>query len=571
MSHEPGSPNLPPYQLDPSSSGATPIRSVSSYESISSDLPTSEMMTNGEDEESEPPTQREEEFEGPHIPHHLLSSSAHHEPSPVFYQPSYESIGTDLDDEFRAFHSQDITTQDIRDFILGLQRSLHVAGSSTHRTEILTSQVAHVCHSCSPTPKFFTQSLTHFLSVHPHCLVIVSFSTQKSLNVDVTIACFTGLLMTTFNSPPVQSIHLLVDQSLDYAKLQDLCTLASGVATKEIPTIDAMKRLLAIQTEPPLYPPIMQIAAYAVIGCFCPLLFWGGTWITSALGLFLSVIVGMMVIYLGRVGRFKRILEFSCALVSSFIAFGVSTFAPSFCPFATSLASIVWLLPGLSLTTAVTEMAARSAISGSSRFFMAVLSAFQLGFGLAVGQKLVFWAPSDDSEIIAGCPLAVPTYLLPFCLVAVNGAFAILLNCRKSQMIPASISGVVTFLVFKLLTLYFGFNGDLTTGIAAFFTGITGQLISRVSDNPPLVTVLCGIMLLVPGALSVRGVTTLFVGESASGVSFGLDTTLSCFAITMGLLLSKSMFPLRSKSRFYATGIHRTSTKDTGESLVALV
>ncbi len=40
---------------------------------------------------------------------------------------------------------------------------------------------------------------------------------------------------------------------------------------------------------------------------------------------------------------------------------------------------------GLSITISVTELATRNVISGTTRIFGAILSALQLGFGIAIG------------------------------------------------------------------------------------------------------------------------------------------------------------------------------------------
>ena len=49
---------------------------------------------------------------------------------------------------------------------------------------------------------------------------------------------------------------------------------------------------------------------------------------------------------------------------------------------------------GLSVTTAMIEMATRHIISGTTRMFYAVLIAIELGFGIAVGAALCISPPS---------------------------------------------------------------------------------------------------------------------------------------------------------------------------------
>ena len=96
------------------------------------------------------------------------------------------------------------------------------------------------------------------------------------------------------------------------------------------------------------------------------------------------------------------------------------------CFFADSLSAVVWLLPGLSITLAVVEMGQRHMLSGSSRFFTALIDCVMLGFGIQMGAALVFWEP-NTAPVKAHCP-AVPTEaqicLFPVIAISFAGAIA---------------------------------------------------------------------------------------------------------------------------------------------------
>jgi hypothetical protein len=56
---------------------------------------------------------------------------------------------------------------------------------------------------------------------------------------------------------------------------------------------------------------------------------------------------------------------------------------------------------GMPLTVGVSEMVAESHVTGTSRVMYALFAALQLGFGLAVGEDMMWWAPKPSKQ---GCP-----------------------------------------------------------------------------------------------------------------------------------------------------------------------
>lgn len=63
--------------------------------------------------------------------------------------------------------------------------------------------------------------------------------------------------------------------------------------------------------------------------------------------------------------------------------------------------SILYLLPGFSITIAVSELATRNMVSGTSKLFSAFLTAVELGLGIVIGTKLAAWVPDDIEDL---CP-----------------------------------------------------------------------------------------------------------------------------------------------------------------------
>lgn len=362
------------------------------------------------------------------------------------------------------------------------------------------------------------------------------------------------------------TVHFSLEQGLDYSKLLDYSDLAMNMATKEISIEEAKERIETLQNQPSnMYPQYIQLLAYGACGALAPLLFFGGPGISALFGFVYGLVIGVLVYVLSQYGRYRRLLEFLCAIAASFMSFGLSTYVPNLCPFASALSAIVWLLPGLTIFTALTELAARSLISGAARLFAGLFSAFQLGFGLQVGRHLVWWAPTELSEIVEGCPFHVPIYLSPIWLVLLTLAFNILLGCRPSQWLSSSITAAIGWAIMQLSSA-FELSSETSTTAAAFAVGLTGQMLANRSHHQPAVTVLCGILLLVPGGMSVRGIASLFVDTHLTTSNFGIQTTTIAFCISLGILLSKAIFPI---SRSFGESFQRSV--DNTASVILLV
>ena len=104
------------------------------------------------------------------------------------------------------------------------------------------------------------------------------------------------------------------------------------------------------------------------------------------------------------------------------------------CLYAQLLGGIVWLLPGVGITTSLLEMYANMGVYGSSKLMMGIFSATQLGFGLQLGLRSVFQSLNPPDSFQNGCRDSVDVYwgflLIPIAVIS----FAIILNAHYKQL-----------------------------------------------------------------------------------------------------------------------------------------
>ncbi len=196
-----------------------------------------------------------------------------------------------------------------------------------------------------------------------------------------------------------------------------------------------------------------------------------------------------------------------------------------------ALMGLLVLLPGLSLTTGVAEVAAGHLSSGAARLTGAAVTLLLLGLGMAGGMGLV--APTAP---VAAPPLpgaaAVGLWLTVWGL-------AVLFRARRTQVPWLAVGVLVAWGLPLLLPTLAPTAVDFTT---AAVLGLLGSLLARQLRQPSQVLTLPGILLLVPGARALGAVGAL-LRHDLGGVERLADSLATSGALVAGLLLAGLALP----------------------------
>lgn len=393
-------------------------------------------------------------------------------------------------------------------FLMRLAMVLHSYGSSATRTEFLVELAA------------------------------------KRLEVDVHIAVFPSVILIAFNQHQGndlggQEMHLLTtSQDLDVDKLGRADELANRVGAEEegIEFLVAFWRLSSISSAPPTFSPHIRLLAFVLMSSAAAPLFFGGSLMDALVSGVLGFISGLLELWAAKNCIAASCIEFVASVIIACLARLTLLYVhPPICFFSTSLASLVWFLPGLSLTLGVNELIGKTYVSGSSRITAAIFSALQIGFGVAMGVNLIFW---NTSKIEGDCqPPGLPTWLKLVWLLMYMAGSNILLNARRDQWIGMSLVAAVGYVVSEFTSGPFGV--DASSVISAFAVGATGTVYARIFNHLPLAMKTSGILVLVPGGIGVKGVLSMIQQDVVSGLGFVFDMLIVGLSITLGLLLSK--------------------------------
>lgn len=318
----------------------------------------------------------------------------------------------------------------------------------------------------------------------------------------------------------------LEKQSLVDGVLRDI--LADSVSPG-----DAVRRLDAIVDRPAPYGPGLVVLSFAIAAAAAAV-FFGGGWRDVAAGAAVGFVVGAIGLLAEMNRRMARLIDFASGFGAAFLAIALAVVAPPISVSVVTLAGVIVLVPGLTLTTAVTELATRNLAAGTARVMGALTIFVSIGFGVAIGQRL---GASVFGEAGAR-PLELGVWAEWAALVVAPFALAVLFQASPRDVVVILPAGVVGFLGARLGAAWLG--PELGVCVGAFAVGLASNVYARIADRPSAVPSVPGIMLLVPGSLGFRSVTSFVEAQSLAGVQAAFSMVLVAVSLVAGLLLANA-------------------------------
>ena len=290
---------------------------------------------------------------------------------------------------------------------------------------------------------------------------------------------------------------------------------------------------------PSAWPVWVEVAGFAVASTTGALFFGGGAPELAVAGS-LGGVIGLLAVALGRHGQ-GQLEAVLCATVAAFVATAAPALLGPLRSDVVLVGGLLYLLPGLTLTMAVSELANRNLVAGTARLMAALLTLVQLAFGVALGRELGFLVPGTGDGPV---PVEVWSTGLVAAAVAVAGlSFGVLFRARVKDL-PVIMAGCgVAFAAARWGTL--AFNPHLGAFLGALAVGLVSNLYARVADRPALVPLVPGVLMLVPGSLGLRSVVGLLDDDTLRAVNTGFETGIVAIALSTGLLVASGLLPAR--------------------------
>jgi uncharacterized membrane protein YjjP (DUF1212 family) len=391
-------------------------------------------------------------------------------------------------------------------FVLALGRALHRYGTPAHRLE---EGLRRVCAQLDLEAEVFTTPTA----------IIMSFGKPIELR---------------------SRMMRVEGGELDMGKLAAVDALADSVVKHELTPEQGMQRLDAIIAGPRRFGRIVSMLVHGVTAGALVVFFGGGLWDVALAGA-IGLSLGSLAQLLQRSTDQARVYELVGAAFASCAADLVSATSTKISPSVVTLAALVVLLPGLSLTVAMSELATRNLIAGTARLMSAVIVLLELVIGVALGERIAH-ALVDVNH---GTPIPLPEYASWIALAASSVSVAVLVQAQLRAFGWIISACVLGYMATRFGTQWLG--GQLGVLVGAFALAALANLYARYLDRPAQVVAVPALLLLVPGGMGFQGMSSLFDHDTLSGVETLFAMFIVATSIVAGQLIANALIqPRRS-------------------------
>ncbi len=327
-------------------------------------------------------------------------------------------------------------------------------------------------------------------------------------------------------------------------KLRRVSDVAHKVMKGELSTAQGADELKAISVAGSSYPSWLVVAAFALVSASVARIFGGG-WYEISSALLAGVALGGLTLVSMRYSLLTHLLPATAALLSTLVASGAAYFLPGTEVYISIVSGLIILLPGLTLTIAMAELATQNLMSGTSRVFGAGTVFILMAFGMVIGNQIIESFLSTTH--ISGQPLASLAEWTNWVAVILGSlALVVLFQARIKDSGWVILGGLVAYAAVKYASLFF--NNAMTAFIGAIAVGLTANLVSRFTGVPGATLVVPGFIMLVPGSVGFKSLTALVEHDVVRGLDTAFDMTLVGISLVSGLLISSLVTLPKSKS-----------------------
>ena len=392
-------------------------------------------------------------------------------------------------------------------FLLELARRLHQYGTSAPRLELAISRAA--------------QRLGLLADVWSSpTAIIVSFADLAQGEE--------GVAQTT-------QVMRLPPGDVNLARLCEADEIADRVIAGELDLREGFRRLRELGRPDGRGAKAAVIATYGLSAACVVALFLHSAWPDLLTAALIGLIIGSITVLAASRPRLAAASDAICALVATTVAILVSAFVVPLAIKAVVLASLIVLIPGMSLTTAVREISSQHLVAGVARMGGAISTLLKLTFGTVAATQLCAAVGIHARDYVLP-PLPDWTEL-PALLAGAFG-FAILFRAARKDWLVVMAAVIVGYLA----TRWGGqISGSLPAApfgvfLGGFLLSALANFYARWAKRPGAVIREPGIILLVPGSVGFRSMSFLLERDTALGMDSGILLLTLLVSLVAGLL-----------------------------------
>lgn len=211
---------------------------------------------------------------------------------------------------------------------------------------------------------------------------------------------------------------------------------------------------------------------------------------------------------------------------------------------AYALGGIVLLVPGLALTTAISELAEQNLVSGTAKFMQATLALLALGLAYLLFQQLSF--SMALREVLQPAVVRSSSLWIYAASVVVNiFCFGVIFKVPPKSLIWSTFTGLMGWLCLQALVD----TRAAAAGpyLASVMVGVVSLGLGRVFSLPSQLYSVPGIVAMLPGMLALNSFRYFASGDENSGIAFTFKVAITAVSIVFGLMTARMPFVMGSR------------------------
>jgi uncharacterized membrane protein YjjP (DUF1212 family) len=350
----------------------------------------------------------------------------------------------------------------------------------------------------------------------------------------------TALFVSFGPTADQRTFQIRVDPgAVELGRLAQLDAIGSDVAAGRMPPGEGNHALDAVIAAPAPYGSLLTTAAYALTSGASARIFGGGLR-EIAVAAVIGLATGAIAALSGSRPGFRGVFEPLAATVAAFLAVVAASIIGPLSGYTATVAGLIVLLPGFTLTVAMIELATRNLVSGTARLAGAAATFLAIGFGVALGTRLagaVFGVPVETE------PVALPAWTEIVALVLAPLGFTVLLRASPRDTGWIGLVGALAFAGTRLGSIFLG--PELGAFVGAVGLGVASNAYGRALRRLEVVPLVPGMLLMVPGSIGFQSLSSLVGGNTVLGLEAAFRVTLITVSLATGVLFANVLLPAR--------------------------
>lgn len=264
-------------------------------------------------------------------------------------------------------------------------------------------------------------------------------------------------------------------------------------------------------------------------------------WLDIATAGLIGLLVGLLDWFSRKRPQLKEAGDAVAAILAATIAICVATFIGPLNLNTVVIASLIVLMPGLALTNAFSELTSQHLVSGTARFAGAIATLLKLTVGVMIALTIAQLL-GIEPQVRASRPQ--PDWVEYVSVLAAAYAFAVLFRADRRDYLLVMAAAITGYAVSRVAGTMLG--SPIGVFLSALVITVAGNGYARWRNRPGAVIRVPGIIMLVPGSISLRSLLVLIQQQNVdAGNEYAMTVVNVLLALIAGLLIGNLMLPAR--------------------------